>query len=156
MPSQDTYRDRQIVKLIADALRATGEFDEVRTAGLPEVQGSGSDEARLASLEIVSWDESDQFTDTDVNPLNRTVRFRLTILVRMEDPDMRDDECDRLYCASANAFVGHVFGGVTYSYYSRLNRGNWLPANPPERRMAVLGQFTYGITDFGTRNTQPD
>jgi hypothetical protein len=155
-PPAGGYRDRQLLALVADLLRATGEFDEVTTWGLPEARGSGAQEDRLAALELRGWEESDQSNDYAGIPQDRTVAFALTILVRIADPDPRDDEADRLLNVAMNALNGASLAGANYPDRTRLRRGAWLPARAPERRLVAQGQFTYPVPDFPDHQADPD
>jgi hypothetical protein len=75
------------------------------------------------------------------------------VVVRLDDPDMRDDECDRLVCVAQNALTGISLGGQTFFDKTRLMAGKYLPAVAPERRCLCVGQFAYDIPDFRARNT---
>lgn len=147
-----TVRDRTILRLIADALAATGEFDEVCTTGLPERTGRTAGDARLASLELVSFKERELATDPDTAPRERTVRYHCYLLVRVEDPDARDDEVDRLANVAANAVDGQTFAGITLRSFTTLDAGQYLPAAAPERRLVMTGQFVYLLDSYATRS----
>lgn len=155
-PSAVAFRDRHMLKLIAAALVATGEFDDVRTSGPPEERGTPSEESRLATLELKGWREEDQSNDYAAVIQDRTITFTLVIAVRHEDPDLRDDEADRLCQVCANAINGRSFGGVNIPDHTRLLSGVYHPAQSPERRLTCQGRLVYSVSDFGTHAANPD
>lgn len=142
-------RDRTYLYLIRDLLVATGAFDEVRTSGRPEDAGVGSYDVKLASLELDGFVETDEYDDDDATPSIRRVNFTLWIMARVgTDPDLRDDECDRLQQVASNAINGQSFGATAYYGYTRIKGGKYERATGPERRLACAGQFAYEIPDF--------
>jgi hypothetical protein len=147
------YRDYQFLRILADLLAATDEFDEVRTGGLPELQGASAAADRLACLELAGWEDRDNYDDPDSVPQIRTVHYWLHLLVRAEDPDLRDDETDRLLAVAVNTLNGVALGATSYPNKSRLSRGHWLDAAGPERRMKVAGQFVYEVDDYSLHST---
>lgn len=157
-PRVTGVRDRPILRLIAAALLDTGEFHDVTTGGLPEDAGGSAEAYRLASLEITGFNEDRVTLGSDANgtPCLRTCRFNLTVQVRDPDADARDDEADRLAQVASNAINGKSFGGETFCDLTRLGDARYLPATGPERRLQQSGSFAYDITDYGTRNTEPD
>jgi hypothetical protein len=149
-PGLDDY---QYLRLIAERLGDTGEFDEVTTTGLPEGMGGSADDARLACLELATWQDVDLYSDPDATPQVRTVHYHLHILVRSEDPDVRDDEVDRLAAVAGAALNGASLGDASFTGKMRLSRGRWLTAAGPERRMHVNGEFSYLIPDLDMQAT---
>ena len=150
-----TQRDRSILKLMRDALAATNQFDQVLTTGDPEQAGASADAARFASFEIHTFKEVDDYDDDGATPQIRTVHFTLYVITRNEDPDTRDDECDRLVQVASNAISGQSFGGATFPNLTRLGTGKYKPVTGSERRCEVAGVFAYLIDNYDAHNTDP-
>lgn len=149
-----TARDRQILKAMADALVATGEFDLVTTAGLPE-DGSpfSSDVGRVCALSLDGKPTENQlWCDYLTTSLERIVPISATVMFRAEDADTRDDEADRLFCLVANTIAtGNPWLGITVMRKTRMTGGEWVKAMPPEQRYKIPGQFVYRIPSPGGR-----
>lgn len=143
-------RDWHVLEGVRDLLAATNEFDGVGLSELPETQGVGAGVIKLAIVSPLDWEEIDETDDeADVQDTIR-VRFTLTLLVRIDDAALRDNETDRLLCVCKNALDGRPLvmrGGesATIPGWTKLRRGRWEKAVPPERRMTVLGESTYWI-----------
>jgi hypothetical protein len=152
-PAEAAVRDRTLLRVAADLLEATGQFDAVVTTGPPEERGRSAADDRMACLELQGWEEDDQANDYDATTQHRLVTFLLLVIVRIDDADLRDDEADRLVQVASNALNGTSLLGVTQPSGTRLRRGRWLPPAGDERRVAVQGQFTYLIDDFGLHLT---
>lgn len=150
------YRDRQILKAIGTLLTATGAFDEVRTSGLPADRGLPSSDGKLVVLDLDQWQDRDRSDDPDATPQDRDVTFLCYVCVRMEDPDMRDDELDRLVQTATNAINGQSVLGVTLPEWTRLLAGKWMPPTAPERRVICRGSFRYLLDDFDSHNDAAD
>lgn len=139
--------DRGILRLIRDALEATGAFTAVVTTGPPEQRGQGADRARLACLELSDWDEDIQANDASDAPRLHAATFRLLLIARMNDPDERDDAADAMYRKARGTVDGQSIGGWTYPWLTKLGRGIWMPATSAERRIVCTGSFAYGVRD---------
>jgi hypothetical protein len=150
----DPYRDRDILKAIAGLIRNTNQFDDVFTWGMPEFQGSSASEVKVACVEITNFEEHTQADDFAAIPQDRTIYFDITVLVRMNDPDLRDDEADRLVNVCANALTGQSILGQTVLDWTRIARGRWLKATAPERRVVCSSQCTYTVFDYTSASTQ--
>lgn len=147
------YRDRQILYFIADAIRDIRQFNDVRTDGRPD--RAGADAGAVASLTIGVAKEVDSLgsnADGSVTQV-RTVPLTVVIQVRKEDPDVREDELDRLAQAVLNVVNGRSFGGVT------MPTGTWLREGEAGAggggvtgQKTLKGQFVYLIDSWGTRN----
>ncbi|WP_422932040.1 hypothetical protein [Singulisphaera sp. PoT] len=145
-PQATSGRDWLILEDIARRLDQTGEFSGVHLTGPPEAKGSSSGEAKSAYLELDSWEEVDESDDEyDVQNTVRA-RFRLTLAARENDAETRDRELDRLLGVAKNAINGRpLLDRFVILDWSKLLSGKWEPATPPERRMAVIGQFAYFV-----------
>lgn len=145
-------RDRKILKVIASLLRDASEFGLVTTSGPPEVHGQSAEHARLAGLELSDFVETSEYSDHDASYLIRVVQYILHIYVRDQDPDVRDDEADRLYNVATNALSGVGYEADVIPERSWLRRGQYLPADGIERRLRVLGQFVYTVPNWASHD----
>jgi len=149
------YRDRQILKGIAELVRATDEFGLVTTSGPVDDGGQSAENLKLAVLELDSFEEESLADDPSATAVMRTVSYFLHIYVRDPDPDVRDDEVDRLFCVAANTINGISYLGETYLQWSAIRRGQYLPETGIERHLECTGEFVYVIDSWNTRNTDP-
>lgn len=154
-PTKSGVRDRELLKSLAVLLRATNQFDEVTTTGLPEKRGRSAQMVRLASLELTGWGEESIGCDAVSLSIERTVDYRLTIHVRDGDADERDDEADRLYTVAANVLSATTLDNQLFADKSYLLSGRYVATDGPERRMEARGRFSYEISSFTTRDDLP-
>ena len=153
-PVPSPQRDRSFLRLIATLLRATDEFQDVTTSGLPEDVGRSAESYRHASLELTGFEETPYGTDHTYVPRLRTVTFVLTIGVRDQDSDVRDDELDRLGNIAKNAINGQSLAGANYPALTYLGRkGSYLSMKGIERRLQIAGTFAYDVPDWNLHNT---
>ena len=145
-PPEHGQRDWYVLEAIRDRLAETNAFDDVYLSGLPDGQGRGAGELKVAILEPADWDELDESDDeADVQDTVR-VRFRLTLIVREEDPELRDREVDRLLNVAKNAINGQpLVPDQTIPGWTKLRKGKWEKAVTPERRMTVAGETAYWV-----------
>ena len=146
-------RDYDCLQAIQTLLGATGYFDAVYIGGLPERQGQSSSYSAAAALEIAGWDEIDAYDDFASIDQKRSVRWTLTLMSRDPDPEIRDRKIDQLYNIAANTLDGVSFAAGCVPSLSKLRRGNYQPATPPERRMTVQGEFEYFVGGFDLHDT---
>jgi hypothetical protein len=139
-------RDRQILAMLAAKLRERDRFHEVGTAGLPEQKGASAEHYRKVSMDVRSFVETPRWSDLNRGlTIERVVDFALVIHVRDADPDVRDDEADRLYAIAANTISQEKLDSTLVQDKTWLNRGRYLLTDGIERRIECTGQFTYLI-----------
>jgi hypothetical protein len=144
-PAGGAPNDRAILHLIRDILDGTGQFDLVVTTGPPEERGQSAEYSAAAFLELFGpGTDEQQGNDSSRHPWKHTRRFRATIAARAEDPDERDDLCDALCQAAAQAIDGRCIGGWTYPWETGIEQWQDAPATAPERRIVLTGKFAYG------------
>lgn len=148
-------RDRDMRNAIRDALDATGAFAVVSVSGsLPEDQGLGASELTAA---IIQPDTDTWQGGWDAQPeglVELVATAIVTVLVRHEDPQARDERAEQLVMLVANAVNGAMLvPGYNVPGKTRVQRWRWQPARPPERRIAIPVQWTYlvdGWQEFDT------
>lgn len=147
MADPQTLRDRDVRRAIADLLDATNEFDGVYMLSLAEVSGRCAADARAVVIEPDSLEFSDPWSDgsSDGEPntgaLTVSARLLLTLMVRDDDPDRRDNGAERLASIVSNTLNGRSLAGLTMPLFTRFHSMTWLPPEPPERRISTI--FTY-------------
>jgi|GEM_PF-6977298 len=145
-PAEVGLRDYWILEAIRDLLLETNQFDDVYLSGLPENHGHSAAMLKVAVLEPAEWNEFDERDDPD--DVQNTVRmqFRLTLLVRDEDPVQRDNEVDRLLGVCKNIIDGQdIIRESTIRGWNKLRKGKWERPVAPERRMTVVGEVAYFV-----------
>lgn len=140
------YRDWYVLEAIQALLQETRQFDAVYLSELPESRGQHAGELKVAVLEPTDWDESDDTDDPDDVQDTVRQRFKLTLMIRDDDPVARDREVDRLLSTCKNAINGQpLVPGQTIPGWTKLRRGKWEPARAPERRMTISGETAYFV-----------
>jgi hypothetical protein len=140
--------DGTILDDIAARLEATGAFDAVQRGALPEQYGQGSAALKMAVVAAGTWEESDTSDDPTIPQSYRQSTWNLTLLVRQDDPAIRENTLTELLTASQGALDGQALGGGTIPALSRLRRGTYQTPVAPEQRMTVRGEFSYWIEGF--------
>jgi hypothetical protein len=146
-------RDWDILEAARDLLVATGEFNAVYRAALPEVRGRSAADAIAAVLALASWQEVDRMDDPGEVQSERTVTWTLTLIVREDDAELRERTLDRLLAVAQDALDGQRLADVTIPGWTRLRSGKYETATPPEQRMSVTGEFRYWIEGFEGHDT---
>ncbi len=155
IPSRQA-RDADVIDAIIAALKATRAFDDVAWGEEPERWGRGAEKSALAVVEPSDWGEIDEWDDEPgADGLGYSVKstFTLTIHVRNPDPRTRDRKLDYLLNVAKNAIDGNGFGGLVVNDLTILRRGKYSPARNPERRMTIVGEYSYlvdGSSDHAT------
>ncbi|WP_165068398.1 hypothetical protein [Paludisphaera rhizosphaerae] len=139
MPSP---RERDVRGAIRDLLDATGAFDGVYPAGLPEDRGERSGDLRAAAIEPVATTISAQGDDVG-GALTAAATLSLTLTARDDDPETRDAAAERLLYAAADALNGVSLADVTLPGSTRIQSWTWKKAVAPERRIEAVLTFQY-------------
>ncbi len=148
----NTFRERDIRTAIRDLLEQTGAFDGVYLSGLPEDRGEAATDAQAVSIEPSRTTSAD-VSDDDNGDLLMTCQVNLVFLARHEDPQVRDENAERLLDVAADVLSGQAIDGATVPGKTRLVAWTWLKPAAPERRIAAVLQFQYlveGWTGFNT------
>src|SRR5271163_941344 len=106
-------RDRDVRNAIVTALVATDAFDAVWITGLPEDYGTGSSQLAAAALEPLSSTQTDDWDSETAGALRVTSRVAVTLLVRNDDPQLRDEAAELLFDTAANALNGQSLAALT-------------------------------------------
>jgi hypothetical protein len=132
-----------------DRLVATGAFDGVYRSAAPEDRGRKSADRYAAVVSAASWEEVDPYDDEREVQSERRVAWTLTLIARDDDPELREKALARLLAVAQDALDGVALGpGITIPGWTRLRKGRYLPAEPPEQRMAVSGEFAYWVEGY--------
>lgn len=138
-------RDADIIDDVIDRLTSTGQFAGVYWGELPELRGRPAELLAMATVEPASWNETDEFDDEfDYQSVVKGT-FLLTLFTRDKDPRTRDRILDLLRTAAANAINEQSLAGITIPGLTILRNGKYLPANNPERRMSIVGEYAYFV-----------
>lgn len=138
-------RERDARNDIRDRLVKTGRFDMVTLAGLPEDYGVGASKLALAVIEPESTSQSDRYDGGPGTGSIVTARLTITLLARDDDPQLRDEACENLLMYAEDALNGRSLADLTFPDLTRFTGWRWLPATPPERRIAAQFSFDYPI-----------
>jgi hypothetical protein len=145
------YRDRDAFVAILAALSATGEFADVFFGTTPDDRAGGADRTPAAVVTPESWTEDDE---TDPIVFVRRVSFKISLIVRDEDPLTRFDSLDRLSSVVQNALDGTDLGGGCLAALTKMRWGLFdADARHPEQRVVLRGEFAYLISDLDDHNT---
>lgn len=144
-PAEDetTYGDRDAFRQMTKALKALGVFADVIFGTTADRRPSGADATPVLVVTPVGWEETDEVDPTE---LLRRVFFKLTVVVRDEDPLTRFEQLDELSSLVQDAVDGSDLGGGALPALTTLRRGTY-DANPihPEQRATLHGEFSYLI-----------
>ena len=139
MPS---HRERDVRGAVRDLLDATGGFDGVYPAGLPEDRGERSGDLRAAAIEPLGTRIAAQGDDV-AGALTADATLALTLIARDDDPETRDAAAERLLYLAADALNGVSLAGVTLPASTRIQSWTWRKAVAPERRIEAVLEFQY-------------
>jgi len=146
-------RDRDVRNAIHDALVATGAFDGVVLWGLPEEYGSAASQLALAAIEPDSSEQRDEWDSQPAGGLTVHSRVKITLLLRADDPVLRDEAAELLVDTVANALNGQSLAGLTLPAWTRVTGWQWQPAVPPERRITVSCNYAYIVEGWNAYDT---
>lgn len=161
-------RDFQILRLIGRALEATNQFSEVRYK-LPEEDAAGAGVLRMACLQLAAGSKKSLWDDGASTPLDgieREAAFVLTIIYRDPNPQIHQQELDRLLEVASNAIDGESFGaaevdgvateGATIPSRTYLAGWNYQESSNVEQRLRIVGKFARLVTGWKGNNTLAD
>jgi hypothetical protein len=139
---------------IQSALSATNAFDGVYLWGLPESWGTAASAAAAAVIEPCSSTQDDKWDAQTGGGLVVTSLVAITLLQRMEDPQLRDEAAELLLDTAANALNGaDLVPGFTMPAFTRFRQWNWQKATPPERRITATFEYQYEIEGWDAYDT---
>ena len=141
-------RDRDIRNAIQAALVATNQFGNVYLWSLADVSDHSADDTLAATIEPAGWQESDSFDDTVTGLVQIDGSCTITFFSRFEEPQQRDEACERLLEFACNALNGQSLAGVTAPEWTKFTSARWEPASPPERRIGATFIYRYFVENF--------
>lgn len=142
------FRDTDILVEIVRLLKATDQFGSVWLCGMEEYQRSGAEETSIAFVDPESWTEDTDADDEDGPRERRDVIWSLTIVVKDDDPQRRNQRLDQLANVAMNTLNGVSYLGQTVRPWSRLTNGRYSAANHPYKFMEITGKFTLLLDDY--------
>ena len=116
----------------------TGAFDSVWIWGLPEDYGSAASGLAAAAIEPSSSDQTDRWDDASDGSLLVTSLVTITLLIRHEDPQLRDEAVELLFDTAADALNGQSLAGLTLPSLTRFLSWRWEKPAAPERRITAI------------------
>lgn len=151
--AQADARERDIRRAAIDLLKATGEFDDVYAYSMPEEQGQAAGDLKAAVVLPISGSDSLEYDDVgNGRPLCK-LTFHIVVMVRNDDPQVRDETAEMLLSFAKNAVNGKSLAGLTFPATTIVRNHQWVPEKPPERQIRCVVQASYetpGWTDYNT------
>lgn len=135
-------RERDIRNAVMDALRNTGEFDDVNTGQDKgqEVVGDGSSFAHVDPHDARQESQWDSGGDDGVLV---TGRCRITLTVSDNEPQSRDDHLEKLLDVANNILNDQSLAELTIPAWTRIHSWRWLPAKAPNRQVEAMLEYRY-------------
>jgi len=137
--------DRHIMRSIKEALEATGQFDAVYRGIITDGAGKPADFKAIAVIYMDNFDEPTFADDEDDTQYQHALRFRITIEVREDDPELREDELDRLRCVVANAINYKNFSDVTIPGLTLVKTGSYGKPDHPTQSLDLRVETAYFV-----------
>jgi hypothetical protein len=136
-------RDRDVRNAAHDLLMATGVFSDVDLATAPTDYASGVVGADSIMLDPIDERPEPHWDRGGLDGVIVTSRFRLTIIVRDEDPIVRDERAERLLGVCLNTLSDVSLAGLTFPAFNRWADVRWLVPVHPERKIAAVFEYRY-------------
>ncbi len=144
------FRDGDVYDFIQAALVNTGEFASVAFGLDPNQVAVGADGLPMIVLTPIAWHEVD---DSEPRTRVRHVSYRLSLVVRHENPYVRFLNLDRLACVVQNLLDSSDLGGMCLASLTRLSNGRQdSEAVSPEGLAVLSGEFAYVVSDVSQRS----
>lgn len=137
--------DRHVLRAIADAIRATNQFDGVYRGIITDGAGKPADFAAIAVVYADNFEETSVYDDDDETQYQHNFRFRVTVEARNDDPELREEELDRLYCAIANVINYKSLDSLTIPALTLIRRGNYGKPDHPSQPLELYGETAYFV-----------
>lgn len=137
--------DRHIMRSIKQALEATGQFDAVYRGIITDGAGKPADFKAIAVIYMDNFEEPTFADDYDDTQSQHTLRFRITIEVREDDPELREDELDRLRCVVQNAINYQTFNDVTIPGLTVVRTGSYGKPDHPTQSVELRIETAYFV-----------
>lgn len=146
----DPARDYSILRAMAAAIEATGEFERVLIGERPTADRTqfAAEDVPAAVITPRSFAETDNWDDASDVQSERTMQVAITLVVRDTDESARIDLLDRLGHAVAQAIGGECLAGLTIVGKTRVRAGEWAPAVEPEKHLVLSVETSYLIDGF--------
>ena len=150
----ESVRDRDVRQAAKDALNATGQFDAVYLSGLPEDYGQAAGQLRVAVIEMGNeFRVNDLWDSAQDGGLTVDGEAHITVLVRDQDPQVRDELAELLINVISNTLNGVAMDSWTTEQTSFVMRWRPIPSQAPERRMMAVYEYQYFVEGWTSFNT---
>ena len=136
-------RERDIRNDIRARLEATGEFEEAWIPGLEDDRGNPTSQAFIASIEPASSVIYEAGDSVEIGGQVVTATINIRMVVRHEDPIIRDETAERLLNVCRNTLFGQSLAGFTFTQKTRVRRWQWLKPISIERRINMVLETDY-------------
>jgi hypothetical protein len=138
-------RERDIRNGIKLLLEGTGEFDEVYLGSWRE-RGRPATDLKGIAIEPHSGGKGTGWDDELTGGWEYPLKLWLEIAVRMDDPQVRDEEAERLLGVIQNTLNGESIAGFTLLQKTYVTDWTWIPPEAPERRIRCTFQCDYVVS----------
>ena len=147
-------RDRDVRTAIADALQATDAFDPNGVwLFSPETMGQGSSVGRAVQIEPGNSTVDTRWDAQTVGGVIIMSQVKLTLIYRDDDAQKRDEGAENLLQQCQNALNGQNLAGLTLPALTRFQTWNWAQAQPPERQIICVFQYSYIVEGWNAFDT---
>jgi hypothetical protein len=138
-------RDRDIRNAMRTLLLATNAFDDVLIGRDTEdyaASAVGGNTCKIVPLEDRQkgmWDEGDE--------LEMVVKVKLIFGARNEDPQIRDEEAERLYNVARNTLNDVSIASLTMPAFTGFDSAKWMKPEHPSRQIETIFIYRYFVDD---------
>lgn len=149
-------RDRDVRNAIKSLLEKTSQFDEVSLKGLPEDWGMRAGSAKAVVIEPFSVAQRDLWDGGPSTGLAVTSQVNLTIMVRNSDPQLCDEECERLLDVAIDNIQGKSLASFTNPDHSRFLQAQFQKRVAPTRRLLATFGYEYIVDGWAEYDDEID
>jgi hypothetical protein len=128
-------RERDIRNAVHDLLMATHAFDEVWLPGMQSPRGKAASDIRACAIDPKRTTTLSGFDAAEIGAWIYRCQIGLTVVVRNDDEQLRDETAEQLLNLVRNALDGVSLGGITLLEKTWVGDWTWLNPQPPERKI---------------------
>jgi hypothetical protein len=136
-------RDRDIRNAVKVALTNTNLFDDVSLTATPDINTEGASASCCGLIEPDGGELVPNWDSATVGGVIITGRLVITLSVRHQDPELRDEQAELLLNTACNSLNGQSLGGLIFPQKTRILSWSWLAATHPERKIKCLFGYEY-------------
>ncbi len=135
-------RERDVRNDIRDRLLATGAFDD---CWMTVDTGAAASELRAAAIEPLSTSYRTGWDSQAAGGLVFDCQLKITILVRQNDQQLRDETAEQLLNILFDSVNGQSLAGLTIPGMTLCKSWRWMPPKTPERNITVMLSYSYFV-----------